>query len=158
MELKLEELTHENYLSAALIQRDDISESFVDVASTIMKAVDYGVQHHCKGHAFLAKYGQDYIGIILLGEALHWETDPPEMQEQPFYRLMGFVVDKRFRGQGFGQKILNETIKTVYSEFGYRPIALGCHKDNVRAALFYKRNGFVETKCCEGNDVYYLRY
>ncbi len=158
MELILEELTQENYNSAALIQRDDISETFVDVASTIMKITDYGVEHHCKGHTFLAKYGKDCIGIILLGEALQWETDPPEMREQPFYRLMGFVVDKRFRGMGLGKRILDETIKRVYSDFGYRPIALGCHKDNDRAAAFYKRNGFIETKYFEGNDIYYLRY
>ncbi len=158
MELILEELTHDNYKWATLIQRDDISESFVDTASTIMETTEYGVTHHCQGHTFLAKYGEDYIGIILLGEALHWKTDPPEMQEQLFYRLMGFVIDKRFRGKGLGKRILEETINKVYSDFGYRPIALGCHKDNVKAANFYKRNGFKETKYFEGNDIYYLRY
>lgn len=158
MELILEELTHDNCKWADLIQRDDVSEAFVDSASTIMAITDYGVMHHCKGHSFLAKYGEHYIGIILLGEALHWETDPPEMQEQPFYRLMGFVIDKRYRGMGLGKRMLTETIRRVYSDFGYRPIALGCHRDNGKAADFYKRHGFVETKYSEGNDIYYLRF
>ncbi len=158
MELVFEELTHENFEMSLRINRDDISEAFVDTANTIMETTDYGVLHYCVGHTFLVKHGGEYIGIILLGEALHWETDPPEMLEQPFYRLMGFVIDKRFRGRGIGKEILETTIDKVYADFGQRPIALGCHKDNVNAAAFYKRNGFIETNYREGNDIYYLRY
>ena len=86
------------------------------------------------------KYNENSIGLILLGEAIPWETDPPEMSKEPFYRLMGFVVDKKYR------------------DYGKRPIALGCHKDNIQAERFYLRHGFKKTNVMEGNDYYYLRF
>ena len=122
MEIELYELTHENLDSVSKIDRSDISEAFVDTVSTIMEITDYGVSHHCIGHTFAVKYGNTYIGLILLGEAIAWETDPPEMSSEPFYRLMGFVVDKRFRGKGIGGKVLEMAISRVYEEFGERPI------------------------------------
>ncbi len=158
MELVFEELTHDNYEQAAQIGRDDIPEAFADTASTILRITDYGVSHHCVGHTFVVKQDDECVGLILLGEALPWPSDPPEMAQQPFYRLMGFVIDKRFRGLGLGKRVLEGTIDRVYGDFGIRPIALGCHRENVRAAAFYQRNGFVKTEYAEGNDVYYLRY
>lgn len=80
------------------------------------------------------------------------------MSSEPFYRLMGFVVDKRFRGKGIGGKVLEMAISRVYEEFGERPIALGCHKDNHLAAKFYINHGFRKTAYMEGDDIYYLRY
>lgn len=158
MEIELEELTHQNVEAIRKIDRSDISEEFVDSVDAIMKITDYGVEHHCVGHSFAVKHNDQYIGLILLGEALAWETDPPEMQREPFYRLMGFVLDKRYRGNGIGSKVLEMTVDKVYKDFGVRPIALGCHRDNERAAKFYVRHGFQKTGYREGKDVYYLRY
>ena len=89
-----------------------------------MNITDYGLNHHCMGHAFVVKYREKSIGLILLGEAIPWKTDPPEMSKEPFYRLMGFVVDKGYRGCGIGGEILEKTIQLVYRDFGKRPIAL----------------------------------
>ena len=158
MDLEFEELTHRNFPEACRIDRDDISEDFVDTASTIMDITDYGVEHHCIGHTFLVKHDEKPIGLILLGEAIPWETDPPEMEKEPFYRLMGLVVDRKYRGCGMGGEILERAIQLVYRDFGKRPIALGCHKDNIQAERFYLRHGFRKTDVMEGNDYYYLRF
>ena len=157
MNIEFEELTQQNFLDACQIDRDDIPEDFVDTASTIMNITDYGLIHRCIGHSFIVKYNEKPIGLILLGEAIPWETDPPEMREEPFYRLMGFVVDKKYRSRGIGGEILEKTIQLVYHDFGKRPIALGCHKDNIQAERFYLRHGFKKTHVMEGNDYYYLR-
>ena len=157
MNIEFEELTHQNFSDACQIDRDDIPEDFVDTASTIMNITDYGIIHRCIGHSFIVKYNEKPIGLILLGEAIPWETDPPEMRKEPFYRLMGFVVDKKYRGRGIGGEILEKTIQLVYHDFGKRPIALGCHKDNIQAERFYLRHGFKKTHVMEGNDYYYLR-
>lgn len=157
IEIEFEELTHQNFSDACQIDRDDIPEDYVDTASTIMNITDYGLIYHCIGHSFVVKYHERSIGLILLGEAIPWETDPPEMHREPFYRLMGFVVDKQHRGCGIGGEILEKTIQIVYHDFGRRPIALGCHKDNTRAERFYLRHGFKKTNAMEGNDYYYLR-
>lgn len=156
--IRLEPLTELNIDSARQIQREDISTDLVDDIDTIMELTRYGTEHNCIGDTYAIKYKSDYIGVILLGEAIPWETDPPEMKEVPFYRLMGFVLDKRYRNLGIGSYVLEKVIDTCYEKYGIRPIALGCHKDNVKAAEFYLRHGFKRTEYTEGDDRYYLRY
>lgn len=156
--ISLELLTKDNLNEARKIHREDIPEDFVDNVDTIMELTQYGLEHNCKGHTYVVQYDGAVIGIILLGEAIEWETDPPEMKAVPFYRLMGFVIDKRYRGLGIGAYVLEKVIRSCYQEFGVRPIALGCHKDNSKAARFYESHGFHKTDVMEGNDYYYLRY
>ena len=158
LDVRLELLTEENFPQVRSIQREDVSEAFVDTADTIMELNRYGLEHHCIGHTYAIRYGDAYAGIILLGEALPWDTDPEEMRREPFYRLMGFVIDKRYRGMGIGGQALEMAIEQCYRDFGVRPIALGCHRDNHRAAAFYCRHGFRRTDAMENQDVYYLRY
>lgn len=156
--ITFEPLTQSNISRAREIQRDDISEAFVDTIDTIMELTQYGLDHHCKGHTYVIKWGNEYIGLILLGEAFEWDTDPEEMKGVPFYRLMGFVIDKRYRNRGIGGYALEKAIDLIYAEFGTRPIALGVHKDNSGAERFYLNHGFRKTDVMEGNDYYYLRY
>ena len=140
------------------IHREDIPESWVDNADTLWELTQYGLEHNCIGHTYAVKYGDTYIGVILLGEAIPWETDPEEMKKEPFYRLMGFVINSRYRSQGIGSKVLDMVIDAIYKEYGVRPIALGVHKDNYAAARFYERHGFVPVDTMEGNDRYNIRY
>ena len=158
MEITFEQLTHQNFSAARALDRDDIPESFVDTASTIMEITDYGYENNLIGHTYLILCNGRYAGLILLGEAIPWDTDPPEVHQQPFYRLMGFVISREFRGKGVGGEALEKTIAKVYEDFGVRPLVLGCHKDNPRAAAFYERHGFHRTDYMEGNDCYYLRF
>lgn len=157
-DIQLELLNEDNIEEVRAIHREDISEDFVNGVDTIMEITQYGIDHHCIGHTYAIKYAETYIGVILLGEALPWETDPEEMREVPFYRLMGFVIDNRYRGLGIGAYVLEKVIEMCYQEFGVRPIALGCHKDNYQAARFYIKHGFKKTDVMESNDYYYLRY
>lgn len=156
--LSLELLSKENLDDARNIQREDISEDFVDSADTIWELTQYGLEHHCLGRTFLVRSGGCAVGLLLLGEALEWDTDPEEMKGVPFYRLMGFVIDRRYRSRGIGGLALEAAISRVYGEFGVRPIALGVHRENHRAAQFYERHGFRKTDVLEGNDFYFLRY
>lgn len=157
-DILLEPLTDSNISEVRAIQREDVSEDFVDAADTIMELTRYGEEHNCLGHTYVIRYKGICVGVILLGEAIPWETDPEEMQQTPFYRLMGFVIDNRFRSLGIGGYVLEKVIEDCCGEFGVRPIALGCHKDNHKAADFYTRHGFRKTDVMEGNDYYYLRY
>lgn len=90
--ISLELLSDSNIEDVRAIQRDDISEAFVDTADTIMELTQYGLDYNCKGHTYAIKRENEYIGLILLGEAFGWNTDPEEMKGVPFYRLMGFVM------------------------------------------------------------------
>ena len=156
--IQLELLTFDNVDAVRHICREDVSDDFVDSVDTIMEYTQYGWEHNCKGYTFAVKCDGIYVGVILLGEAIPWETDPEEMKDTPFYRLMGFVIDRRYRNAGIGSRVLEMVIDCCYQEFGVRPIALGVHRDNTRAAGFYEKHGFVKTAIMEGNDFYYLRY
>ncbi len=156
--IRLELLMKKNLDAVRAIHREDIPESWVDNADTLWALTRYGLAHNCKGHTYAVKYGNAYIGVILLGEAIPWETDPKEMDGVPFYRLMGFVIDNRYRSQGVGSNVLERVIDAIYQEYGVRPIALGVHKDNHGAARFYARHGFMPVNAMEGDDRYYIRY
>lgn len=157
MRVKLEQLTHENFGDALRIDRDDIPEAWVDTAATLMETTDYGAEHHLIGHTYLARLEEKPVGLIMIGEALAWDTDPDEMRGKPFYRVMGFVVDQAYRNRGIGGDMLESAIEQVYNEFGKRSLALGVHRDNLRAGAFYERHGFRRTGVFEGSDEYYLR-
>lgn len=156
-DISLEPLTGANLDEARGIQRDDVGEEFVDSIDTLWELTEYGNEHGCIGRAFVIRHRGTCAGALLLGEAIPWETDPPEMEGTPFYRLMGFVVDRRSRGMGLGSAALEMAVREVYREFGPRPIALGVHKDNLGAERFYLRHGFHKTPYMEGNDYYFLR-
>ena len=156
--INLELLTETNIDAVRAIHREDIPESWVDNANTLWELTQYGLAHNCIGHTYAVKQDDAYIGVILLGEAIPWETDPEEMKKEPFYRLMGFIIDNRYRSQGIGSKVLPMVIDTIYKEYGVRPIALGVHTDNQGAAKFYARHGFAPVDAMEGNDRYYIRY
>lgn len=156
--IQLELVTQQNLEAIREIQRDDIPHGWVDDADTVIALTQYELTHLCIGHTYIIKYENRRIGVILLGEAIPWETDPKEMNGTPFYRLMDFVMDRRYRGKGIGGKALELVIRTVYAEYGTRPIALGVHRNNRGAATFYERHGFYKTDATEGNDIYYIRY
>ena len=156
--IDLELLTEANIDAVRAIHREDIPVSWVDDVDSLWELTQYGLEHNCIGHTYAAKYGEAYIGVILLGEAIPWDTDPEEMKKEPFYRLMGFVIDNRYRCQGIGSKVLEMVTDAIYKEYGVRPIALGVHKDDHGAARFYKKHGFIKTDAMEGNDAYYIRY
>jgi GNAT superfamily N-acetyltransferase len=155
--IRLVRLTEANVHHARSIDREDIPEEWVDTADTIIELNRYGLEHRLLGHTFLAYLGETCIGLILIGEAIPWDTDPAEMQGVPFYRVMGFVVDRAYRSRGYGSAILEQAVEMVYKDFGKRPLALGVHRENVHAGRFYERHGFRRTGVFEGMDEYYLR-
>ena len=157
MDITLEQLTHDNYDEALTIDRTDIPNEWVDDVPALMGFTDYGAEHELIGHTFLARLDGRAVGIIMIGEALEWDTDPEEMKEKPFYRVMGFALDKDQRNKGIGGVILEEAINKVYEEFGRRSLTLGVHKENTRVRAFYERHGFRPTGVYEGNDEYFLR-
>ena len=76
MNIELEQLTHENLEQALRIKRDDIPEEWVDDAETLMETTDYGAEHDLIGHTYLAFQDGICVGIIMVGEAIPWDTDP----------------------------------------------------------------------------------
>lgn len=153
----LEVLNDQNREVLLHLNRDDISLKFVeDVAETLEQA-EYGDAHKLRGHCYAVKCGGTYAGVILIGEGLAWECDPPEIKGTFFYRIMGFVLDKRYRGLGIGSAAMEQAIRNVYEEYGRAPIVIECHEENRRAIRFYEKHGFVNTNVRENEDFYLIR-
>ena len=155
--IRLEELTDSRRNDVLGIDRSDIGEDWVDSIPDILALHQYGLDHGCIGHTY-AVYAEDTcIGIILMGEGVPWPCDPPEVAGIPFYRIMGFVIDKAWRGKGLGSQVLETVIARIFNEFGSRPILIGVQQDNLRAANFYLRHGFRPTGSWDEDDRCYIR-
>ncbi len=156
--IRLEELVDSNRADVLGIDRSDISEDWVDSIPDILELHQYGLEHDCIGHTYAIYAADVCIGIILMGEGIPWPCDPPEVSGVNFYRIMGFVIDKAWRGKGLGSQVLETVIARIFGEFGPRPILIGVQQDNTRAADFYLRHGFVPTDSWDEDDRFYIRY
>ena len=157
MEFELVKMNFDNCDKAYEIDRSDIPYSFVEDVPTLIDILEYGAENDLIGHAFMVMVNDRCVGTIMIGEGLVGDKDPEEVQDRPFYRLMFFVLDKEYRGQGLGSKVLEAAISRAYEDFGVRPIVLEVQKDNENAARFYERNGFTRTSYRVGDDYYFVR-
>lgn len=155
--ITLEVLNRENQAEALGIDRADISLNFVDSVEDIIELTRYGEVHGCIGHTYLIRCGGRCVGIILMGEGIPWEVDPPQIAGKPFYRIMGFIIDREYRRRGIGSYALEEVIGRIYREFGSRPIVIGCHEDNGAAMKLYQKHGFVNTFAMDKDDYFLIR-
>ena len=107
---------------------------------------------------FLAEENGKVLGYLFgkLYPAKNMTSIIPE--NTPYFEVEELYVIPAHRSKGIGGLALEGTITRVYQDFGVRPIVMGCHKDNDRAAAFYEKHGFQKTDYMEGNDCYYLRY
>jgi len=156
--IRLEQITDANRAGVLAIDRSDVSEDWVDSLQTILDLTQYGLEHGCIGDTYAICEAAKCIGVILMGEGIPWDCDPPEVKGLPFYRIMGFVLDKAWRGKGIGGHVLEMVIARIYAEFGPRPILIGVQADNTRAAAFYLRRGFTPTNAWDEDDRFYIRY
>ena len=156
--IRLEIIDERNRADVLRIDRSDISEDWVDSISDILDLHQYGLDHNCIGHTYAVYADDTCIGVILMGEGIPWPCDPAEVAGIPFYRIMGFVIDRAWRCKGLGGQVLEMVISRIFDEFGPRPILIGVQQDNVRAAAFYQRHGFRPTDAWDEDDRFYIRY
>jgi len=119
--IRLEFLNDSNRADVLGIDRSDISEDWVDSISDILELHQYGLEHRCDGHTWAIYADDQCVGIILMGEGFPWPCDPPEVAGIPFYRIMGFVLDKHWRNRGIGSQVLEMVIRMIFAEYGAAP-------------------------------------
>lgn len=155
--VKLELLNRDNEIEVKKIQRDDISVCFAEDVSYTIDLAKYGEVHNLRGHCYTIKYAEKYIGIVLIGEAIEDDADPIELKGSGYFRIIGFIIDKEYRGQGIGSKALELALNEIYHEYGTVPILLECHKDNKRALKFYTKKGFRNTNILNKEDYFLIK-
>lgn len=155
--IQIEPLSEENEKYLLQIQREDIPTQFVEEVSFTIDTVKYGAEHGYRGRCYAVKYDDNYVGILLIGEAIEEDADPDEVKGKVFFRILGFVIDSRYQGMGIGSVALNLAIEDIYREYGRVILLLECNKENLRAIRFYEKNGFQNTGIINENDGdYYL--
>lgn len=157
MKVELENLSDKNSRYVLAIDRSDTPHAYVEEISETIRQSRYGDEHHLRGFGYAIKCDGAYAGIMLIGEGIEWDCDPDEIKGTFFYRILGFVIDRRFRGNGIGSAAMEQAIQNVYAEYGPAPIVIECHKDNTRAMNFYMRHGFRNTHFPENEDIYFIR-
>lgn len=156
--IRLEILDERSRADVLRIDRSDVPEAMVDSIPHILELTQYGLDHGCIGHTFAIYAGDACVGVLLMGEGIPWPCAPPEVAGVPFYRIMGFVVDRSWRGRGIGATALEMAITRIYGEYGPRPILLGVQEDNARATAFYLQHGFRPTDAMDEDDRFYVRW
>ena len=155
--ITLELLNPENEVQVKRIQRDDVPDAFAEEVADTVELAKYGDENHLRGHCYVVKYGERYIGIVLIGEAIEDEADPAELKGTGYFRVMGFVLDRNYRGQGLGSQALELALEEIYREYGKVPILLECHKDNAGAAAFYTQLGVRNTQILNNEDFFFIK-
>ena len=112
--LRLEHLEDRHRQAVLGIDRSDINEDWVGSIPDILALHQYGLDHGCIGHTYAIYEDAACIGIILMGEGFPWPCDPPEVAGMAFYRIMGFVIDKAWRGKGLGSQVLETVIARIF--------------------------------------------
>ncbi|WP_312370815.1 GNAT family N-acetyltransferase [Lachnoclostridium sp.] len=67
------------------------------------------------------------------------------MKGKAYFRILGFVIDNRYRNKGIGSEALKMAIQYIYHEYGKVAFLLECNKENLTAVRFYEKLGFKNT-------------
>lgn len=155
--VQLELLSKENEEKVLAIDRDDIPECFAESMSYTIQLSHYGIQQGLKGFCFAIKYFENYVGLILVGEAIEDEADPVEVKNRSYFRVIGFVLDRSYRDRGIGSQAFTLALEKIYHEYGTVPILLECHRKNQAAIRFYEKMGFINTNRLHNDDYYMVK-
>ncbi len=155
--VNIEVLSEEAKQKLPVIKRDDIPISFVESVEDTIRLSEYGTEQGLKGACYAVKYDEQYVGILLVGEAIPGEEDPAELEGKRYFRILGFILDKDYRGKGIGSQALKLALEDTYRNYGDVAVLLECHKENEQGLRFYLRNGFRNTGILNRNDYFLIR-
>lgn len=82
-----------------------------------------------------------FVGELTINYINH-ELPTETIPNQRVY-LEAFRIDKKYQGNGFGQKLLNKCIKTLIND-GYTEFTIGVEDDNEIAKHIYFKYGFTK--------------
>lgn len=155
--IQLELLNDENEQKVLAIEREDIPEQFAESMTYTIALSHYGTAHALKGFCFAIKYYETYVGLVLIGEAIENDADPVAVKGSLYFRIIGFVIDRRYRGKGIGRQALTLALQKIHCAYGNVPVILECHRDNRQAIRFYEKIGFVNTNKLHEDNYYMIK-
>lgn len=155
--ITLELLSHKNEEELLKLDRGDIPDKYVEHVEYTINMSHYGIENGLDGFCTAIKNDDKYIGIILVGEAIWGDMDPIEVKNRNPFRILGFMIDKKYRGQGIGRHAFKMILNKFYLEYGDKPLLLECYKENKIAKKFYEKFGFIDTGISTATDIVMLK-
>lgn len=155
--VSLELLSDKNEEDLLKMDRGDIPDKYVERVEYIINLSHYGSENGLDGFCTAIKNDDKYIGIILVGEAILGDMDPIEVINRNPFRIMGFMIDKKYRGQGLGRHAFQMILDKFYLEYGNKPLILECYKENIVAKRFYEKFGFIDSGISTATDIVMLK-
>ncbi|MCM1990732.1 GNAT family N-acetyltransferase [Oceanirhabdus seepicola] len=71
-------------------------------------------------------------------------------ENNPDIAVIGrFLIEEAFRGNGYGEEALKETVNKAFDKFGFNKVVLGVFEFNKNAIKCYEKVGFIKDKLRE---------
>lgn len=150
--VSIELVNEKNEKELLKINRGEIPFEYVESVEYTLMLHHVGQEKALEGMCLAIQYQKEYVGIILIGEAILEDYEPVEVRDRKPFRVIGFVIDANYRRMGIGSKAFEMILDRFYEVYGNRPLLLECHEKNLSAIAFYKKFGFVRTGIRVGND------
>ena len=129
--IRLTEVTEENWLEVASLSVEEEQKSFVAPAQGIL-ARGY-VYRNCGGRVYVIEANGIVVGTALVRE----------FTEEPLgYDLQQFMIDRRYQRKGYGTRALELILDELRKEGRYDHVEVCVKKDDAAAVRLYLRSGF----------------
>jgi ribosomal protein S18 acetylase RimI-like enzyme len=129
-------IQEKNHIYKALIQYSIEIKQFQENPTQKIASEQYFDYYWTESHRFpIVAYKEDqFLGFCLL------------RSEKKYYDIAEFYIKPKFRGHGYGKKLLDFTIELCQKQGFHTTIIANSHIDNLRANKFWLRNGFTRIK------------
>ncbi len=129
--IRLTEVTEENWLEVASLSVEEEQKRFVAPAQGIL-ARGY-VYRSCGGRVYVIEADGIVVGTALVRE----------FTEEPFgYDLQQFMIDRRYQRRGYGTRALELILDELRKEGRYDHVEVCVKKDDTAAIRLYLGAGF----------------
>lgn len=151
MTVTIQDITFQNINHLLNLEIGDVSKEFFDAPSQTIAFAYCGLLANLDGFCNAIYVDEKPVGLFLIGEAIRDESDPKELlQSEKYFRFMGFVIDKNFRGKGIGKSAFRQALQKFDEKYNF-PLYIECHKNNSPAYHLYLSEGFKDTTQLRNN-------
>lgn len=155
--VSIETINEQNEKELLKLHMGDIPPEYVEKVEYTISLYRWGQENDLEGMCLAVKDDDEYVGIILFGEAILADWEPEEVRGKKPFRIIGFMIDSDYRSKGIGTKAFSLVLDKFNKEYGNKPILLECHCENTGAQRLYEKFGFANTGIIVNNHYTMLR-
>ena len=148
--MKLIDINKENWEEVILLTTDKDGKHFLGEEYVASNAYSIIQSVYEAGWVIKAiEHDEKIIGFTMYGLS----------EEDNFYEICRFMIDRRYQGKGYGKKALSVIIDEMRKEFSCNEIYLSVDPENVKAKHIYEKSGFISTgEMLDEEEVYVKKF